>query len=82
MTERLQRATGAGNIADLLETADYPVPDGWRDAFAFGLKAALAQHAKISVAAGDVSVRAITDSPREKVELETARTVPVPSSWR
>ena len=73
MTERLQRATGAGNIADLLETADYPVPDGWRDAFAFGLKAAaLAQHAKISVAAGDVSVRAITDSPREKVELETA----------
>ena len=73
MTGRLSRQTGAGNVADLLETADYPIPEGWEAAFAFGLKAAeLARRAKISVAAGEVSVRAITDSPQQKVDLENA----------
>ena len=73
MTERLARGSGQGKVLDLLETADYPVPDGWREAFAFGLQAAeLARHAKISVGKGQVSVQAITDSPREKVDLENA----------
>ncbi|WP_374637804.1 OmpA family protein [Paracoccus sp. (in: a-proteobacteria)] len=73
MTGRLSRQTGAGNVADLLETADYPIPEGWEAAFAFGLQAAeLAKRAKISVAAGEVSVRAITDSPQQKVDLENA----------
>lgn len=70
---RLQRQTGATEVLDLMEGADYPVPDGWEEAFSFGLKAAqLAARAKISVAAGEVSVRAITDSPRDKVALEAA----------
>lgn len=73
MAQRLSRQTGAGDVADLLETADYPVPDDWGPAFAFGLRAAeLAGHAKISVAAGEVSVRAVTDSPQQKVDLENA----------
>ena len=32
MAARLGRQAGGGNVADLLETADYPVPDGWREA--------------------------------------------------
>ena len=73
MTGRLSRKAGAGNVADLLETADYPIPEGWEAAFAFGLQAAeLTRHAKISVVAGEVSVRAITDSPQQKVDLENA----------
>lgn len=73
MAAQLGRGLGQGKVSDLLETADYPVPQGWQDAFDFALQAArLAPHAKISVAPGNVSVRAITDSPREKVDLENA----------
>lgn len=73
LVAQLQRQTGAAQVSDLMETADYPVPEGWDAAFAFGLKAAqLAGRAKISVAAGKVSVRAITDSPRDKAALEAA----------
>lgn len=69
----LQRQTGAASVADLVETADYPVPPGWDAAYAFGIKAAqLAKRAKVSVAPGSVSVRAITDSPAEKRALEEA----------
>ncbi|MFO1164585.1 MAG: OmpA family protein [Paracoccus sp. (in: a-proteobacteria)] len=73
MVDTLKRQTGGSSVSDLLETADYPVPKGWQDAFALGLRAAqLAPHAKISVRAGEVTVRAITDSPAEKLSLETA----------
>lgn len=73
MTDTLRRQTGNSQISDLLETADYPVPKGWQDAFSLGLRAAqLAPHAKISVRPGEVTVRAITDSPSEKLSLETA----------
>ncbi|KRW94896.1 flagellar motor protein MotB [Paracoccus sp. MKU1] len=73
LVERLKRQTGAARVSDLMEGADYPVPEGWEDAFAFGLKAAqLARQAKVSIAAGEVSVRAIAGSPREKRDLETA----------
>ncbi|QRZ13513.1 OmpA family protein [Paracoccus methylovorus] len=73
MVERLKRQTGAAQVSDLMESADYPVPDGWKDAFSFGLSAAqLAKRAKVSISAGEVSIRAITDNPREKLELEKA----------
>ncbi len=73
MVAGLRRQNGTQNIADLVETADYPVPKGWDAAFAYGLKAAqLAKRAKISVAPGRVGVRAITDNPAEKRALEQA----------
>ena len=73
MIEGLRKRAGNGNVSDLTETADYPVPEGWDEAFAFGMKAAeLAARAKISIAVGKVSVTAITDSTREKVALTTA----------
>ncbi|WP_223191354.1 OmpA family protein [Paracoccus thiocyanatus] len=73
LVERLKRQTGAVQVSDLMEAADYPVPAGWQDAFAFGLKAAqMAGQAKVSIAAGKVSVRAVTASPREKAVLEAA----------
>ncbi|MDS9466527.1 OmpA family protein [Paracoccus sp. MBLB3053] len=69
----LRKDTGAARISDLVETADYPEPDGWDAAYVYGLRAAqLAKRAKISISAGSVEVRAITDSLREKAELETA----------
>lgn len=73
MVAALQRATGATSVADLVETADYDVPAGWEAAFAYGIKATqLAKRAKVSVAPGQVAVRAITDNLAEKHALEAA----------
>ena len=68
----LQSETAAPQVTDLLETADFTPPEGWTGALDFGIRAAqLARRAKISVAPGQVSVNAITDSAAEKARLET-----------
>ncbi|NCO86667.1 MAG: OmpA family protein [Rhodobacterales bacterium] len=73
------RIAGSLPVTDLLQEADYPVPDGWRRALTYALRA-LAQlpRAKISVAADAVSIDAISDSVEQKRRLETdlARTAP------
>ncbi len=73
LTKTLQKATGTDRVTDLLETADYPVPDNWDAALGFGLRAAeLASRGKISIAPGQVTVTAITDSREGKAGLEAA----------
>lgn len=60
-------------VTDLLESADYPVPDGWLRALNFAMEA-LAQlpRSKISVSAGRVEITAISDSGSEKRKLEAS----------
>jgi OOP family OmpA-OmpF porin len=72
ITSRLRSHVGAAKVTDLLETADYPVPDLWLDAMSFGVNAL--EHlprAKISIAAGQVSITAMAQSAEDKAELET-----------
>ncbi|MDW4500394.1 OmpA family protein [Sulfitobacter sp. D35] len=58
-------------VADLLETADYPAPSGWQDAVAFATNAMRdLPRAKVSIASGNVSITAITDSEEDKQALE------------
>ena len=58
-------------VTDLLETADYPVPDGWDDAVDFGLEALeLLPRSKISISADQVAITAISSSGSEKRQLE------------
>lgn len=67
------RATGAGPAAtDLLETADYPPPEGWREALGFAL-AAVAElpQAKIAVVPGRVAIAASAESTAGRDALET-----------
>lgn len=70
---------GGAPVADLLDIADYPVPEGWREAVRFALRA-LDQlpRSKISVAAGRVTILAISDSQDDKrrLEAELRRAVP------
>jgi OOP family OmpA-OmpF porin len=55
----------------LIETADYPTPEGWQDALGFALfSMTKLQRAKISVQAGRVAIDAITDSAKEQSKLE------------
>lgn len=71
LTERFTALAGAEHVSDLLEVADYPVPDGWDDAMSFALRALDGlPRAKISVQAGRVEVTAISDSAEEKAQIE------------
>ncbi|MEL7176265.1 MAG: OmpA family protein [Pseudomonadota bacterium] len=59
-------------VADLLESADYPTPDGFDTALSFSLDA-LSQlpRSKISVDADGVAITAISESTEDKRRLET-----------
>ncbi|MFC3167698.1 OmpA family protein [Paracoccus fontiphilus] len=73
LVRTLRAETAAPQVTDLLETADYAVPEGWDAAIRYGLQAAqMATQAKISVQPGRVTISAITDSPDEKGRLESA----------
>ncbi|MGJ8544220.1 MAG: OmpA family protein [Sulfitobacter sp.] len=72
---------GAPNVADLLETADYPAPDDWEPALAYAIRALTSlPRAKISVAAGSVSITAIADSAKAKAEMEKRLRKAAPSN--
>ncbi|MCR9149394.1 MAG: OmpA family protein [Rhodobacteraceae bacterium] len=72
LARRLETAAAGGAVADMLETASHPVPEGWTDALAFGLEAlADLPRAKVSIGAGRVSVTAVADSQDEKRRLES-----------
>ncbi len=59
------------NLADMLETAAYPAPPGWQEAFGFGIAALeLLPRSKISVSANAVAITAIATSAAEKRQLE------------
>lgn len=72
VAERAGRTLGTA-VTDLLEPADYPVPETWAAALEFGLDAlAELPRSKITVEADRVTVTAITDSAAEKRATETA----------
>lgn len=58
-------------LADMLETAAYPAPEGWDSALKFGMEAlSLLPRSKISVAADQVAITAIAGSEAEKRSFE------------
>ncbi len=72
ISARIAEIADGKPVNDLLESAEYPVPAGWRQALTFAIRAlAILPRSKISVAPGVVEVTAISDSPEQKLELET-----------
>ncbi|MFT4783152.1 MAG: OOP family OmpA-OmpF porin [Paracoccaceae bacterium] len=70
-------------VADLLESAQYDVPDNWSLAMDFALEAlAELPRSKISVAAGEVRIMAISSSAGEKARIEADLSRRVPRSVR
>ena len=68
---RFASLAGSTGVTDLLETADYPAPEGWESALEFALSAMSSlPRAKVSVEAERVAITAITDSPKEKARLQ------------
>lgn len=61
-----------GEVTDLLQTANYPVPKGWDQALRFAENAlANLPRSKISISADEVVVKAITDSMQAKRRAES-----------
>lgn len=70
VTGRLRQETAAGEVTDLLESADFPAPRKWDVAIDFGIHAVqLASHAKISITPGNVDISAVATSSAEKDRL-------------
>lgn len=70
--ESFNAMAGKDHVADFLESANYPSPHGWEDAFGFAISAmAKLPRAKVSVSAGRVIITAISDSAEAKARLET-----------
>jgi len=68
-----------GTVTDLLETADYDVPENWDASMRYALDAmALLPRAKVSVTAGTVAIKAIADSvdAKQKMERTLQRNIP------
>lgn len=58
-------------VTDMLETADYPEPDGWKVALDFALSSLRSlPRSKISVTPQKVTITAITDSQAEKDKIQ------------
>ncbi|MEP1538664.1 MAG: OmpA family protein [Paracoccaceae bacterium] len=71
LLERFAEIGRDAPVADLIETARFPAPDGLKDAMDFAIVAMeRLPRAKVSIEAHSVAITAITDSPEEKADLE------------
>ena len=72
-----------GQVTDLLESANYPVPRGWNDALDFAVIAlSRLPRSKVSVEAGQVRITAMSGSIELKVALEAELTRKAPPGLR
>ncbi len=83
LMERLSDLDGGAPVSDLMETADYPKPNGWDAAITYAVDALTRlPRAKISASPGLVKITAIADSQQEKEKLEQDLTRAAPPSLR
>ncbi|SDG60341.1 OmpA family protein [Sulfitobacter delicatus] len=83
VNEAFDEMADGASVTDLLESADYPAPEGWEDALAFAVSAmADLPRAKASVDAGRVTITAIADSPAAKAQMERRLQRAAPPSLR
>lgn len=70
LIKRLDGVKGVNDVADLLETADYPAPDTWELTVDYAVKALRdLPRSKISLSAGEVTITAMTDSAKSRREI-------------
>ncbi len=79
LLQQFERVSGGVPVADFLETADYPAPDGWEPALRFA-RSALEDlpRSKISVSDGAVAIKAVAadDAELRRLESTLARSTP------
>ena len=75
----LAKLAGDAPVTDLLESADYPVPDGWEDSLAFAVKSLKTlPRSKISADATKIAITAMSESAaaKRKLEIDLKRAAP------
>ena len=83
LLQRLSRISNDDEIADLLESADYDIPDGWDNVVDFGLEALEAlPRSKISIDALRVTITAMAESEERKLKVEARLKREVPFGLR
>lgn len=81
--DELASVSEGAQVTDMLETADYPIPDGWEDALEFALDALKdLPGSQISVSAEETSIFAQASSAEEKTRIETQLSRAAPDSMR
>lgn len=79
----LDGLSGDGTVADMLDTADYPVPPGWASAVAYALRAvAVLPRSKVSVAADHVRIASVADDREDQRRLERELRAMAPAGLR
>lgn len=79
LIEGFTNMVGDEAVTDFLESADYPAPEGWEDSLGYAAQVLRdLPRSKISVEAGKVSIKAMTDSPdaRRRIETDLTRRAP------
>ncbi|ARE40246.1 OmpA domain protein [Rhodovulum sp. P5] len=80
LIKTLDRVAPGRDVTDMLESADYSVPDGWGAALAFGIDALKGlERAKLSVTASQIAVTAVADSREDKARIEQSLRETVPA---
>lgn len=83
LVNTLASLMGEGQVADLLESADYPAPDTWDVTLSYAIDALKSlPRAKLSIQSGQLSINAMSDSAEEKRRLETDLARRTPSGVR
>jgi OOP family OmpA-OmpF porin len=83
LVETFRAIAEGGEVTDLLEIADFPAPEGWDTALRYA-ETSLRDlpRSKVSVEAGRVAIKAMTDSPEARARLETSLTRRKPEALR
>ncbi|MEO1537373.1 MAG: OmpA family protein [Pseudomonadota bacterium] len=64
-------AAGGASVSDLLEVADFPVPNGWDAALSYAVEVIDAlPRSKLTVGPGALSIKAVAESDEDRQQLE------------
>jgi OOP family OmpA-OmpF porin len=78
--ESLKKSGGTGSVVDLLEHADYDVPEDWDAVMKYGVAAIKQlQRSKISLSADRIDITALADSKEQQARLERSLNTSAPN---
>ena len=67
----VQAVSGDAEVSDLLEVADFPLPEGWEPALAYGIEVLDSlPRSKLTVSPGALAIKAAAESADDKQRLE------------
>lgn len=67
----ISAVSGETEVSDLLEVADFPIPEGWEAALSFGIEVLdMLPRSKLTVEPGALAIQAVAESEEDRQRLE------------